>query len=103
MSLKTAIEGKKVLTIENLKNMAPDTIFASGVVDNSPEGIFMTRDGGQLRWVAVRGGIWDWAIYCHWSERSEDWIRARGDKVTGESNIKKLVPCNDEAFQMYRY
>jgi hypothetical protein len=26
-----------------------------------------------------------------------------GDKITGEGNIRKLVPCTDEAFKMYNY
>jgi len=56
-----------------------------------------------LRWVAVRGGIADWAIYCHFSDKNWDWIRDSGDKVTMENHIRKLVPCTDEAFKRYRY
>ena len=92
-----------MLTLKDLKAMQPDLIFRSGVVIDSPEGINMTRSGKQLRWVAVRGGIWDWAIYCYWVEYTEEYIKRCGDKVIGEANIKKLVPCNDEAFKMYRY
>lgn len=32
-----------------------------------------------------------------------DWIVNYGDKVHSEENIKKLCPCDDEAFKMYRY
>lgn len=92
-----------MLTLKDLKAMQPGLIFRSGTAQNSPKGIFMTREGGQLRWVAVRGDIWDWAIYCHWVGRTEVWIKDHGDKVTNKETIRKLVPCNDEAFKMYRY
>jgi len=92
-----------MLTLEKLKEMKPGTIFAKGTVSDNSVGINMTGSGNLLRWLAVRGVIHDWAIYCHWASRSFDWIRQSGDKVTSESNIRKLVPCNDEAFKMYRY
>ena len=57
----------------------------------------------ELRWVAVRGGIYDWCIYCHYSDKDENWIRKFGDKVYTKSHIKKLVPCDDEAFALYRF
>lgn len=91
------------LTLEKLKQMEPHTMFASGTRTDSPEGLFMMNTGKVLRWVAVSGGIGDWAIYCHFVDKSEQWIKANGDKVSSEENIKKLVPCDDEAFQMYRY
>ncbi|HXS59740.1 MAG TPA: hypothetical protein VN703_02890 [Candidatus Sulfopaludibacter sp.] len=85
--------------------MPPSTVFATGVIENSPDGVYMTNDnlGKKLRWVAKRGRIHDWAIYIHWAEKEEDWIRDYGDKVTSPSNIKKLIPCDDAAFSMYRY
>ena len=93
----------KLLTLEDLKSMQPATIFAKGESADSPEGINMTNSGKTLRWVAVRGGIHDWAIYCHWADKDFDWIRRRGDKVYSASAIRKLCPCNDEAFRRYRY
>lgn len=92
-----------MLTLKQLKEMKPETIFDRGVSEDSPDGINMTNSGRPLRWVAVRGGIHDWAIYCHWATSDWNYIRRCGDKVTGETNIKKLVPCKDDAFQMYRY
>ena len=92
-----------MLTLQQLKAMPPITVFATSEAENSPEGIFMTRDGGALRWVAVRGRMWDWAIYCHWSDKSIEWIEAHGDKVYDKATIRRLVPCDDEAFKMYRY
>lgn len=79
------------------------TIFATGTVSDNPIGINMTNSGKLLRWVAVRGSIHDWTIYCLWAESSVEHVRENGDKVCSADNIKKLVDCNDEAFKMYRY
>jgi len=92
-----------MLTIEKLKAMKPETIFAQGTSNDSPDGLFMANTNRQLRWVAVRGDIHDWTIYCHFAEKDWEWIKRQGDKVGMESNIKLLVPCDDEAFAMYRY
>ena len=91
-----------MLTLEKLKSMEQFSVFAVGTTVDSPEGINMTNSGRKLRWVAVRGGIHDWAIYCHWDEYGYDWIKQFGDKVHDEDNIRKLVPCDDESFKMYR-
>ncbi len=90
------------LTLEQLKEMGPG-IFAQGEIEDSPEGINMMNTGKLLRWVAVRGGIWDWAIYCHFANKSFSWIRNHGDKVHHDRNIKKLISCNEKAFAMYRH
>jgi len=92
-----------MLTIEKLKAMQPDTVFATGTANDNPNGLFMANTNKQLRWVAVRGSIHDWAIYCHFADKNEEYIKKCGDKVTFENHIKKLVPCDDEAFEMYRY
>ena len=95
----------KKLTLEDLKEMQPFTVFATGITENSPDGIYMTNEnlGKKLMWVAKRGEIHDWAIYIHWAEYGEEYVRDYGDKVTSPTNIKKLVPCDEEAFKMYRY
>ena len=91
------------MTLQQLKDMEPDTIFATGTANDDPQGLFMANTNRQLRWVAVRGGIYDWAIYCHFADKDVEWIKRQGDKVGMESHIKKLVPCDDEAFEMYRF
>ncbi len=92
-----------MLTLQKLKDLNPG-IFATGIAIDEPNGLFMARTGKELRWVAVRGsGIHDWVIYCHFSDKDEEWIRSYGDKVYEKRHIRKLVPCNDEAFKMYRY
>jgi hypothetical protein len=92
-----------MLTLEQLKAMPERTIFATGVTTDTPDGLFMANTGRELRWVAERGGIHDWTIYCHFSEYDAEWVRRHGDKVFSENHIRKLVPCDDEAFAMYRY
>ena len=92
-----------MLTLKELKTMSPDNIFASGVVPNSPEGIFANRDGGNLQWLAVRGGIHDWAIYYGRETDTLGGIRDWGDKLHNLATIRKLVLCDDEAFAMYRH
>jgi len=92
-----------MLTLQKLKEMKPDTIFTQGEIIDSPEGINMTNSGRMLKWVAVRGGIHDWAIYCHFANNTYEWVYRFGDKVYSKGNIKKLVNCDDEAFKMYRY
>jgi len=84
-----------MITIEKLKEMKPG-IFATGT-GTYPE-IYET----EICWVAVRGGIHDWAIYYHHSVHDKGWIRRNGDKMRTESVIKRLVPCDDEAYDMYR-
>lgn len=93
-----------MLTLKMLEDMQPGTIFATGIHLDTELGLFMTGSGKELRWVAVRGGgIPDWCIYCHFADRDIEWIKRQGDKVCMERNIKICVPCDDEAFNMYRY
>jgi len=92
-----------MLTLKKLKAMKPHEVIASGTVSDNPTGINMTNSGKLLKWVAVRGVIYDWAIYCLWADYSEDYIKRRGDKVHMEEHIKKLVPCSKLAFEMYRH
>jgi len=80
-----------------LEDMPPETIFATGVVLN------LRLCSEPVRWVAVRGGIYDWAIYYHREEHSMGYIKDYGDKCFTKEVIKELVPCDDEAFALYRY
>ena len=92
-----------MLILQELKDMKPFSIFASGETTDNSSGINMSNSGRTLKWVACRGGIHDWAIYVGTDSQSDEDIQDYGDKVTSEYNIKKLVPCDNDAFQMYRY
>ena len=91
-----------MLTLQKLKDMAADTIFATGVTVDGYDAVNMYGNGDELRWVAVRGGIHDWAIYVGPSDWSEEDIKLSGDKVHNKISIKELVPCDEEALEMYR-
>ena len=94
---------EKLFTFEDLKAVPAQTIFAKGEVVDSPEGLNITNSGKMLKWVAVRGVIYDWAVYCHYADKDYEWVKDNGDKVFREENIRKLVPCTDEVFDLYRY
>lgn len=91
-----------ILTLQKLKDMPEHKMFATGTIVDSPKGINMTNSGKILRWVACRGIIHDWAIYMHQEDKDVAWIHNNGDKVYNRENVKKLVPCDKEALEMYR-
>lgn len=113
------------LTIKKLKEIEPNTIFASGIglIEHpwfNDAKISLEEDGRstKVKWVATRGFIHDWAIYHsldanleqsrnldgvnHLQSTNEQIARA-GAKLRDENKIKEFVPCDDEAFKMYRY
>lgn len=109
-----------MLTLKKLKEMKPDTIFAKGTFNDFPDDINIAGTGKNVRWIACRGYIEDWCIYCqnpHYINSNDlevvilgmsgvwSWeqIQTNGDKISYENHIRKLVPCTDEAFKMYRY
>ena len=85
-----------MLTIKELKEMRPG-IFAQG------EGTYPELHKDKIRWVATRGQIHDWALYYHSAQNDWDYVKNHGDKAFTESVIRSLVPCDDEAWGMYRF
>ena len=83
-----------MITLQMLKDMEPDTIFASGV---------FLYDGDNKQWVACRGGIWDWAIYYGQVYDTKEQIQRMGTKLHEMPEVKKLVNCTDEALAQYRH
>jgi len=94
---------REKLTKAEFDKIPVGKIFAAGVLPNSPEGLFMTNSGGELRWIAKKGYGYDWAVYCHWDSWTESQIASNGDKVRSEHHIKRCVPCDDDVFNLYRY
>lgn len=109
-----------VLTRQHLKDFRPHRIFAVGEIVDGPNGANMANTGKMMRWVAVRGEVDDWAIYCqnpYYINSTDpevlaadyggvwDWIKIRshGDKMGSRENIQKCVPCDDEAMARYRF
>jgi hypothetical protein len=111
-----------MITLQQLKEMKPDTIFAKGQgkiihpwfndaknIDENNETV--------VNWVAIRGGYHDWAIYHSMDanlepadyfdgdthlQATDKQIARGGAKLRDENKIKEFVPCDDEAFKMYR-
>ena len=120
----------KKLTIKDLKDMEPNAIFASGIGliehpwfnDARPvsEDGTLEEDGRttKVKWDAIRGGIHDWAIYHSMDanfiaadylddpahlEVSKERIARMGAKLHNEKDVRALVPCTDEVFDLYRH
>lgn len=91
------------MTLKEFEQIPDGTIFATGVLPNSLEGIFMTNSGGELRWIAKKGYGNDWTIYCHWAHSSIDYIEQSGDKVSSKGNILKCLPECELILNLYCY
>lgn len=106
-----------MLTLQQLKDMEPG-VFADGITTikhpwygQSPE----YPETIEVRWVATRGGIYDWAIYHSFhtnitmfashphTEASDRMIAENGEKLHDIEKVKELVPCDEEALEMYRH
>ena len=86
------------LTIEQLKKFGNNEVIATGT------GTYPEITDKEIRWVAVAGNeYYDWCIYALLSNESIEKIMTDGDKIFNESIIKRLVPCDDDAFGMYRF
>lgn len=90
------------LTTQALTAAKPHSIIHSGEILDNEEGMNMSGSGDMLRYVVVAGEIGDWAVYCHFAERSEDWIKMNGDKVCWKDNLKMILDFNEEVWKKYR-
>ena len=111
-----------MLTVEKLRNMQPWEIFAKGEWIDDWKTFNIRWKNRNIKRVAVRWqGYHDRAIYYHlfnieeqakaddiimkiylW-ERNYEKIARVWDKITSEKTIKEIVPCDEEAFNLYRY
>ena len=85
------------INIELLKKFGNGEIFASGYLQD-------VRIAHQLvKWVAVSGNNhYDWAVYYGYPDMSNQKIADSGSKMFTLEVVKELVPCDEEAFKMYR-
>ena len=91
------------ITMDLLKELPPHTIFAAGTFLDATDRINITGEPGKLlRWVAVRGGIPDWAVYVGPAAWSFEKVAEQGDKILG-STAQILVDCTNETAKRYRY
>lgn len=91
-----------MLTVEFLNQLEPNTIFGSGLVRDSSFRPVTGHPTRILKWVAVRGGAPDWAIYYQDSELDERTIAKRGVKLHNRGLIQDLMPCTEGALKRYR-
>jgi hypothetical protein len=113
------------LTPQDLEDMEPETVFQWGetTVEHpwfndakhnlEPDGVSV-----KVKYVVLRGGIADWKIYHSLDanlepsayldgtthlEASFDQVLRHGASLHREDIIRRIVPCTDEAFEMYRH
>ena len=93
-----------MLTLEEFNKIPDGKIFATGILPNSPEGLYMTdsQQGKHLLWLAKKGYGHDWSIYCHWEDKGLHFVETQGDKVTMKEDILKCVLCSEEVLNLYR-
>jgi hypothetical protein len=84
------------MTLEELKALPSHTVFMTGIA-NDPR-----LHGEQIRWVAKRGYIHDWAIYYSTLDKTPEEIEKWGSKVYSLNIVKDLVACDEEMLKMYR-
>lgn len=99
----------KPLTLQEFSQIPNGQIFRSGVCFNTPGELYMTNERlmDKLIWVAKKGEVEDWAVYCLWYENKEgsevcNMVARFGQKVHGAEAIQFAVPCTDEVFSLYR-
>lgn len=97
-SLQEQFDKSKLFTCEDLKSMKEFEIFKIG-----EEIIPEVTSAHPVKWVAVKGGGFDWAIYCGYTQMDDETISRVGDKIFTESAIKRLINCDEEFFNRYRY
>lgn len=99
------------LTKERYESTPHGAMISWGVIENSPDGCFMTREGpDMLLWTAWKGGGNDWAIYViPYDTHAADSPRfithhchMHGDKVTDARWIDRMVHADPEVNARYR-
>ncbi|KKL81414.1 hypothetical protein LCGC14_1995000 [marine sediment metagenome] len=78
-------------------------VLCYGSAPDDVTGLNMTGSGKTLHWVAKRGAIGDWCVYCHWSSHDFVYILSQGDKVINRENIENILDIDDEVWARYRF
>ena len=99
---------KLLLKLQMLQTMEPNSVFSTGTAPADTLGLGLPQTEGAeaptlLRWCAVRGSHFAWAIYALPADRDVAWICAYGDKIHDPEILRRLVPCTDAAFAVYRH
>jgi predicted lipoprotein with Yx(FWY)xxD motif len=100
---KTVFNPESVMTIEKFSKIEAHSPMCHGESIDNYTGINLSNSDQKLKWVAIKGGAEDWAIYAGFTYHTYEDIARGGDKVVMEKNIRKLVPCDDEVYSRYRF
>ena len=117
--------GIDTLTVSILDSLPPNYIFCVGFgyiehpwFNDAKTNIEEDGRSTKVKWVAVRGGIHDWAIYHSMDANicKEDYfdgidhlqapasiIAKHGAKLRDYKLIRKFIPCDEEALHLYRF
>lgn len=93
--------GKNILSWEDFLEIPAREVFAKGIARDDVDGLNMLGTGNPLYWVAVKGRIDDWAIYCSWSS-NELFIRDHGEKVHDRKGIQNVINVDERVLARYR-
>lgn len=74
-----------------------NSVFAHG------EGHFPTIQNANIKWIAIKNDDDSWTIKYSDNIYTWDGIFHHGEKLKTEQNIRLLVPCEIEIFEMYGY
>lgn len=91
------------LTKETIEQALPNSIIYKGETTDDENGLNMTGSGKVLKFVVCRGGIADWCIYTHFSDRTFEQIAHLGDKPHSREQIANIVEFDNEVWTMYRH
>ena len=84
-----------MITEDDIINAEPRTILIAGVANTS-------IPNGAIKFVAVRGGAADWAVYIGSMEVDLEKIRTIGDKLTDKKLIQRWTEATEGAMRRYR-
>lgn len=91
-----------MLSIEEYNLLPANSIIKSGIVSNTPNGVFMVRDETikLLRYIVFKSDFM-WTLYIGTIDKSESWLLTSGDKIISRDTIKRLVCCDENVFNLY--
>lgn len=92
-----------MITLADFKKIPYGEIFRSGVVIDDPTRINIFQSGQRIKWIAMKGGGNDWTIYADFEGNSDKIICQLGRKVTNKDVVRKLIECDQEVMDRYRF
>lgn len=90
--------------LEEYDKLPNGCIFRTGMISNTPSGIFMTRDDTipLLKFVLVKENEHFWSGFLGMPGHSDDYLLKHGDRIPF-LQIKKVLHCSEEIEKKYYY